>query len=235
MSDAHEPPEGTRVVVELPAPLDVVSTLLRVIGQTYPGTVIAPGWSGRTTFVIPDVDRPRPVDEVNTTPDDAADVTLNRWGKDGMALGLEDAVFTFLTEPVLALLDEYGIENYLEQGIVTEDGRRYVVVMCRSSEQTPHALRARAETEARAAEARARDAEERAQATEIRARAAERDARALREELRTLTLALGRATVLDDARALDALRALAREHLGPQRAPEPTTTARTPRAEGESS
>lgn len=235
MSGAHEPPDGTRVVVELPAPLDVVSTLLRVIGETYPSTVVAPGWNGRTTLVIPDADRPRHADEVDKTPEEAVDITLNRWGNDGMALGLEEAVFTFLTEPVLALLDEYGVENYLEQEVVTEDGRRYVVVMCRSSEQTPHALRTRAETEARASAARARDADERAQATEVRARAAERDARALREELRTLTLALGRASVLDDARALDALRALAREHLGPQRAPEPTTTARAPRAEGEPS
>jgi len=234
VSDGPAPTQGTRVTIHTPCPLDVYGTVLRVIGETYPESVVTSRY-GTGVIVIPDDARPQPVTDADAEP--ASPFSLLALDEGGITVGFPELALHMLTEPVRALLDEHPeADNYVEFAVEDPDGaHRYAVLICRSARQTPHELRTRAEARAREAEARAHDAETRARAADERARTAEDDARALREDLRALTLAVGRAAVLDDARALDALRALAIEHLGPQRAPEPTTTARAPRAEGEPS
>lgn len=156
MSDATE--EFVDVRIELPLPMDITATLLRVIGLTWPGTLIKDGkgqWrsDSRLVLAIPKSERHKSpkkaekYEKVKAHLDGWADTVLNDLGPSGAGFGLPEYVADLLIGMCRMQFELYpDAENYTEAEVYDrENHQRYVVICARSDEQTPHELRRQAE------------------------------------------------------------------------------------------
>lgn len=159
MSEDH-----TDVRVRLPLPLDVVGTLMSLVGRAYDGATVTQ-YGGDMVFRIPDRARPRRLtdDDCAPVPHDT-DAVVERVGPDELALSDENLLALFRRFWPLLHADleaNPAAVNYLEHGITVETDvpgpkaadPAYVLIVARSKGQTPHQLRVAAEARADAAEA----------------------------------------------------------------------------------
>lgn len=144
----------TEIRIGLPLPLDVVSTLSRVMCAVYPTAVIDPArGQGRELVVVIDEDARMP--RVSKKALAAAKVEIEDPAMEGSLASLDEggAMGVVLPEVVreqlaaicIAMLADAEAPNYLEIPVTTADGTRYAVAACRGIKQTPHALRMDAE------------------------------------------------------------------------------------------
>ncbi len=146
----------TSINIQLPLPLDVSSTLMRIIGAAYPHSMIRARDDTRTlSIVIPDGDRPLSPEDVEPEtlrglvvehhPDADADVTS--LGADGIGVATPEYLANICRTVLEASFSQNPeAKNYLETEVFSPtDGKRYVMTFARSAQQTPHALRMIAE------------------------------------------------------------------------------------------
>lgn len=158
MSESSD--EFVDVRIELPLPLDVLSTLMQVIELTYPGTMIRGGkgeWrsENRLVLAIPTVERHKSAKKAEKYAkakahlDGHADATINQLSPGGVPVGLPAYVSRLLVAMCQAQFAAYpDAENYLESTVYDrENNTSYVIICARSEKQTPHALRMKAEAE----------------------------------------------------------------------------------------
>lgn len=143
----------TVVAIDLPLPLDVTSSLMRAIGDMYPGAQVrSDGDRHKLTIMIPDSDRRRDdVDgEPTTTPAPTpADVDAFLASIDDGTFGVSGTEWLarVLVHLASGALDRPDADNYVELTLADSD-LAYAVALCRSTSQTPHALRMAAEERA---------------------------------------------------------------------------------------
>lgn len=158
MSDTTE--EFVDVRIELPLPMDITATLLRVIGLTWPGTMIKDGkgeWrsDSRLVLAIPTAERhksPKKAEKYAKAKahlDGWADTVLNDLGPSGFGFGLPEYIAELLIGMCRVQFEMFpDAENYLESTVYDrENHTSYVVICARSEKQTPHELRQQAEAE----------------------------------------------------------------------------------------
>lgn len=143
----------TVVKVALPLPLDVASSLMRAVGTVYPSTQISQTSGGFLEFHVSDEDRRDPQEPSAETVYAPSDADLEAVLTDLRDGSLGVSVPEWFTKMVLGGVLEVFAEhpealNYLEMPLHAPDGATYVVIACRSREQTPHALRRLAEERA---------------------------------------------------------------------------------------
>lgn len=144
--------------INAPLPLDVASTLIRAVGALYPGaTVGTPGDGEALVLEIPDSDRgidDAVLAEITALKEsaEAATADFDILHADGSDMRTTAAAWLaqVLIPAARAFLHATGAENYVEQEVrldVEGSGGGYVFSVARSPEQTPHALRLKAERE----------------------------------------------------------------------------------------
>jgi hypothetical protein len=156
---------STPITIQGGLPLDVASTLMRLIGLAYPGAQLVSAPGGAMRIEIPDADRgidPGLLEraaELKVAADEYTKDALVRMSEDGsVTVGVPAFFGSMLVPMVEALFDANpDAENYLETQMhsQTVPGRTWVVIAARSPAQTPHALRLAAQARAETAEAEA--------------------------------------------------------------------------------
>jgi hypothetical protein len=146
----------TKVRIALPLPADVVSTIQTAVGTAYPHTEMLLGTGTEVVLVVKDSDRDARVRagvdfEVEPKGRGVDEPELASVDSTGVTLRSKAGLNAWLVENLGAVLDEEGAPNYLETEF-RSGGQGYVVVLARSAEQTPHALREAAEERRRVAE-----------------------------------------------------------------------------------
>ena len=138
--------DTVEVRVDLPLPLDVAGTLMKVVGAAYPGTRVATNTAGMV-FTIPLESR---------VPDGDVDAYLEGFEPDLLdpEVGQTMLTHTGISAPewlanVVGGIAKIAIgeaPNYIEAPYRTADGiETYVLTVARSKGQTPHQLRIAAE------------------------------------------------------------------------------------------
>jgi hypothetical protein len=156
----------------LPLPLDVSSTLLKIIGLTYPGTLIADDghdWKHERQLVlhIPHSERHRNAKGrkkylAEKDERDAWVGSLTELGPNSVGVSPHESLVKMwvdLARETMAMFPD--AENYLETTAfdkATND--RYVFYVARSEKQTPHALRLKAEERVAELERRVQELED---------------------------------------------------------------------------
>lgn len=143
----------TEVNVALPLPLDVASTLMRLIGAAYPSTMIdMTGKGGRygLTLKIDPAER-----AVDVTDEQARAVVLDSqpellsFDASSFSTSTPDELRLFLGELAHAIFTATdGAINYIEWEIRTPDDDTYVLTISKSKRQRPTALLEQANAEA---------------------------------------------------------------------------------------
>lgn len=159
--------EDTTIQINLPLPIDVVSTLMLLIGSAYPdATLTEQGrWDNRMGFKIPAGARAKKISKAAAAKlkqdSTGQDFDVTEAGPQGFAWAMPEHVADMCREVIeTAFKDNPDAANYLEWVVKSSDGTgRYVLTFCRSKNQTPHALRTSAETKLAAAEARIKELE----------------------------------------------------------------------------
>lgn len=156
---------STPITIKGDLPLDVASTLMRLIGAAYPGAQLASAPGGAMRIEIPDADRgidPGVLEraaELKVTADEHTKDALVRMSEDGsVTVGLPAFLGSILVPMVEALFEANpDAENYLETQMHSQTipGRAWVVTAARSPAQTPRSLHLAAQARAEAAEAEA--------------------------------------------------------------------------------
>lgn len=164
------------VRINLPLPFDIASTLIKVIGATWPGTLIKQGdsaWKTERQLIleIPDKERHKDAKKrkryhAEKQFADAFDGQLTELGPDGVGLSPHQHLVALWVDLARQSFDMWpGASNYLESTASDKDtGERYVFWVAKSPSQTPHELRKRAD--ARVAELEAEVARLKAQLAE---------------------------------------------------------------------
>lgn len=146
--------------IGLPLPMDVASTVLQIIGKTYPGTVIAKDSENKRRYkreIVLEI----PDDERHNTPKAKKKYLkwrrgLQKWDSDITQLGPDGvsvAPFEWLAKQWAVMAQrsfelEPAAVNYLEGQVFTKDvPGRFVFYIAKSDRQTPHELRTIAETQ----------------------------------------------------------------------------------------
>ena len=147
----------TEVRIDLPLPGDIVSTLIQVIGITYPNTVIKtddrPDWDKRHQLVleIDEADRhktPKKRKKYEEAKQHASVKQVDITELTPNSVGVSP--WEWLAKSWVAMakdgMEMFGADNYLETTLMDpEINQRYVFWVAKSKEQTPHALRQKAE------------------------------------------------------------------------------------------
>lgn len=160
--------EDTTIEINLPLPIDVVSTLMLLIGSAYPDSVLTQQgrWDNRMGFKIPAGSRVKKISKTaaakmkqDASEMDGFDVT--EANPNGFAWAMPEDVANMCREVIeAAFKDNPDAANYLEWVVRgNETGKRYVMTFCRSKQQTPHDLRMAAEAKLAIAEARIKELE----------------------------------------------------------------------------
>lgn len=155
--------EDTTIQINLPLPIDVVSTLMVLIGSAYPdATMTQQGrFDNRMGFKIPAGARAKKISKAaaaklkqDSSSLDGFDVT--EAGPNGFAWATPAHIADMCRAVIdTAFEDNPDATNYLEWGVQSADQKQhYVLTFCRSKGQTPHALRMAAEAKLAVAEAR---------------------------------------------------------------------------------
>lgn len=140
-------------------PIDVMSTLTRLVGSAYPSAVMVPGPS--LTFRIDDGDRADPsvferAAELRAEADEyTADSTM-RVTEDGVTMDPGYYLANIISKLAEAALEYHGPENFIEFEYRSgqDPAKPYLLTVIRSPAQRPAALLAAEKRRAEAAEAR---------------------------------------------------------------------------------
>lgn len=136
----------TLIEVALPLPGDVASTLMKAVGSVWPNTTIKTDGDDRTlTFDITDEDRKNPkVEEALTEPDYQDDedgrLLLSSVRDGSLGMTVPEWFTKTLVGVMHEIMEDTTAENYLEWTLTSGD-RSYAVVLCRTTDATPHSLR----------------------------------------------------------------------------------------------
>lgn len=146
----------TRIQVNLPLPMDVAGTVMRVIGMAYPEALIEAG--GRSmTFLIPEGARPRKGSKAKAKPEERGDVEteLLELGPQGISISTPEALAAASLEIMRSLFEQFpDAKNYLEQRCYDRaTNRGYVMTFHRVEGNTPHEMRQKAEDKLKRIEA----------------------------------------------------------------------------------
>lgn len=156
--------------IKLPLEMDVASTLLKVIGLTYPRTQIGRDdhkwdYERELVLLIDQRDRhkspkaKRKYEKIRDYADGWSPGALTELGPDGVAASPHELLalsWVDMARKSFAMFPDAA--NYIENTVYDEEtGQRYVFYVAKSKEQTPHELRQKAE--ARVAELEAELAE----------------------------------------------------------------------------
>lgn len=150
-------PETTQINIELPLPLDVVSTLTQLIGAAYPGAMMSnptgQGFRSVVSFEIPAKDRVPDgelYDFLETFTPEFVDTAVGEAMMTMTGMGAPAFLAHIMRSATQqALADEPGAENYLEYSFaVPEENTDYLVTIARGQDRTPAALREQAERRA---------------------------------------------------------------------------------------
>jgi hypothetical protein len=155
----------TRLAIDLPLPLDMVGTVMGLIGAAYPTAKLDTRGGHQLVALIPESARARKVSKKaaealkEPAPDDPTEngdlASINADGSFGLIP--HEEVRMRLAEMMARVLDADGGagENYIEWAVhdLEDPSNRYVLYAARSRKQTPHALRQRAEADLAAARA----------------------------------------------------------------------------------
>lgn len=155
MSTANER-EGTDTHLRIrgPLPFDVAGSILPAIGALYPNTQMTQADGDDVLhLVIPARDRP----VAEGLGEGIEPVEVVRIDPQGIKFATVEEVGEFLVTIMENALAAQAPENYLQWSYEVPRGRghaRYVLIVARSREQTPHELQQAAEARANAAEAK---------------------------------------------------------------------------------
>lgn len=149
--------ELVEVAIALPLPMDIVGTLLEIVGLTWSGTVIKKGGLGQRELVlgIPNRQRHKSAKaakkyrrkKLHLKADTEA--TINELDADGIVIGTPN----WLSELWVGMARDMwrrfpDAPNYVESTVYDQQARQsYVFYVAKSESQTPHALRIKAEKE----------------------------------------------------------------------------------------
>lgn len=135
----------TPVHIRGPLPADILGTLLKVIGTTYPTARLSTASDGDAfTLLIPDGERP-------VDPESNAGEALEvlKLDPSGISFSTPKELAAAMTAVMEEAFAEFEPDNYVETEVsvpASEGGwRRYAMIFARSHEQSPHELRQAAE------------------------------------------------------------------------------------------
>lgn len=152
----------TELRVKLPLPMDIAGTLMKIVGLTWPNTVIKDGsgehgWRSehQLVFDIPDEDRhksPKKQAKYEATKQHLSphDGELTKLGPNNIGVSPVEHLATHWVNMAKQAFEVMDAPNYLEATVrdKTADGfQEYVFYVAKSKDQTPHALRLKAEKE----------------------------------------------------------------------------------------
>lgn len=170
MTHPTGPDTRTAVDIGLPLPIGVAATLGNLIDAAYPGAVIdTTAGPGVMRLLLPTAARSgkrlsRKAAAAHVVPSSDDDPQVLGWGPTDDGVQATFSAPQTLAATLLPLVKETlddtdGAVNYIEQTLTDASApdRQYVVIACRSAQQTPHALRQRAEQQRDAALALADD------------------------------------------------------------------------------
>lgn len=140
--------DDTKIIIGLPLPADVVSSLVKAIGQMYPNSRMSTISGDHLELIISEKDRKAGASIKGLEHEPAE-------GDEPDVIGMENDAMQFATPQgqneamqqlgVLAkvILDSTeGASNYVELKVHDpETYKSYVIIACRSEKQTPHELR----------------------------------------------------------------------------------------------
>lgn len=139
----------TKIQIQLPLPMDVAGTLMRIIGTSYPAALME-GNSGTMTFLIPAKARPRKVSAKASKPDHVEDTQANllEIGPEGVSISTPEVLAAAALQIMKGSFEQYpDAKNYLEQRCYDrETNRGYVMTFQRVEGNTPHEMRQKAES-----------------------------------------------------------------------------------------
>ncbi len=146
------------VEIRLPAPVDQVAAVTQLLGKAWPTAKIGSG--PHCQILIPRRPKPKRVTQVamadilkELATEDDPDVELVgfRDGHLSFSVDSKDEAWQRLASWAYIALSFFEAPNYVEQEVDVTDPegttRRMLLTACWSKEQTPHALRAKAERE----------------------------------------------------------------------------------------
>lgn len=147
--------QNVELHIALPLPIDITGTLIKIIGLTWPGTVIKDGGAGQLVLGIPvnerhkNAKRAAQYAKVKKHLDALVDVDITELDTRGGSFGIPEylaAQYTTMAREAFNSFPE--AKNYLETVVTDrETSARYVFYAARSEGQTPHALREKAEAD----------------------------------------------------------------------------------------
>jgi hypothetical protein len=146
----------TRVQIALPLPMDVASTVMRLIGMAYPEALME-GHDRSMTFLIPEGARPRKGSKNKAKPEqrDDVDSELLELGPDGISITTPGVLAAAALDIMRTSFEQFpDAKNYLEQRCYDrETHKAYVMTFQRAEGNTPHEMRQRAEDKLKRIEA----------------------------------------------------------------------------------
>ncbi|MGN7250074.1 hypothetical protein [Arthrobacter sp. SAFR-014] len=138
----------TRIQVNLPLPMDVAGTVMRVIGMAYPEALME-GRGRSMTFLIPEGARPRKGSKTKAKPEVRGDVEaeLLEIGPQGISITTPEALAAASLDIMRTSFEQFpDAKNYLEQRCYDRaTNRGYVMTFQRAEGNTPHEMRKKAE------------------------------------------------------------------------------------------
>lgn len=171
MGKKKQAEEPVKIRIRLPLEADVASTLIKVIGRTYPRTMIGTPesnlWQDKEMVLLIDQrDRHKSAKSMKRYQEDR-DYALANVGRltelspSNVAIAPEEALAEQWAVMAMEMFKAHpDATNYLEMTVFHKETRETFVFWCaRSERQTPHALRQAAETRADAAETKVAELE----------------------------------------------------------------------------
>lgn len=148
----------TQIEVQLPLPLDVATTIMKLISVAYPSAKVRPFGAGHMVLEIDLEDR---------VPEGDVDAYFEEFTPHLLDAGAGESVLTAsgITAPewlarLAGSIMETALDaapNYIEAGFTLNAGPDLTMIVARTAEQTPHALRMKAEARTAKLEEKLRD------------------------------------------------------------------------------
>jgi hypothetical protein len=161
MAEGMETTSFEDIRIELPLPMDIVATLINVIGLTYPGAVIKQGagasrLDNRLVIGIPKAERHKSAKKAEKYAkrkaflDADTEAFISELGPGAISMGLPEYLANIMTAMARTWFEFHpDAKNYIEVKVRdrAEPFNEWVFAVARSEGQTPHALRAKAEAD----------------------------------------------------------------------------------------
>ena len=150
-----DPGDALEIEIRLPLPMDVVTTLTRLIASAYPKATFTeqPGFSPSLKISLPGGSRPLPIRR-RSTPARASQVGVLESAPQRFTIGGPAEMVRAFGEVIhQSFVDHPDARHYLEMPCRFKD-TTYVLTFSRGMAQTPMVLHSAAERRARAAEGR---------------------------------------------------------------------------------